>query len=192
MEGRRGSAGAGTRGGGRRLLPRDSRFDSTARVFVGTKVHSSGNLYAAATFGATRVKSYAALATSQPVTSSVIHRLRLKEKPADVAKQVSATAVQDTVLIEITATADSATSAQRLARAESEALAEPIFRARGEASVGDPSANRQPRTTSHAPTWPRPVLTFAVAIALGLLLGIAAAGHSPPARCRGRVRRSRS
>ena len=150
-------------------------YVSTARVFVGTKVQTTGNLYAAATFGATRVKSYAALGTSQPVLTSVVHRLRLKEKPADLADNIDSTQVPETVLIEITATGDSARSAQRLARAEAAALTNYISGLETKPASGVQAKVVSQATLPDAPTSPRTLLNFAAALAIGLLLGIGAA-----------------
>ena len=150
-------------------------YQSTAEIFLGTKVKSTGNLYAAAGFGAGRAQSYAALATSQPVTSAVVRRLHLKEKPTELAKRVSATVIPETVLIDVTASDSSANGAQRLARAESQALASYISGLESKPASGVQAKIVSPAPLPNAPTSPRLLLNFVAALALGLLAGIGAA-----------------
>jgi receptor protein-tyrosine kinase len=149
-------------------------YQSTARLFVTADVHGATDSYAASLFSQGRVKSYAALATSEPVMRKVIRRLDLDESTSEVADRIDSTVVTDTVLIELTASGDSARSAQRLAAAEADELSRylgTVETASTRKQTGIKATVTDPASRPEAPVAPRTSLNLVVAVLLGLLVG---------------------
>jgi len=154
------------------------QYSSSARLFVSTRQTDAGDAYQGGLFSAERVTSYADLVSSRELAQDVIDDLDLKVSPADLAQQVSAAVVPETVNLELTVTDASARQAQRIAQSYAEHLAEMVR------ELETPSGNEtapikatiiDAASFSDAPVSPQPLRNLALAAALGLILGIGAA-----------------
>jgi receptor protein-tyrosine kinase len=150
------------------------QYESKARVFISADVSNAADAYAASFFSTGRVKSYADLASSVELMKQVIDELDLDLTPAELADKISAQAVPDTVLIEITVTDPDPHKAQTLARTESELFTNYI--ADLETPTGSQSTQvhatiTNPASYEGSPVTPRTVLNLVVAGLIGLLLG---------------------
>jgi receptor protein-tyrosine kinase len=152
-------------------------YHSTARVFISTDVSSGAEQFYAGAFTTQRVKSYADLATSRELMNRVIDRLDLKLTPAQLASKITATVVQDTVIIELDVRDESAQVAQKLAQAEAEELSDYLTEVESPSDGGDSvkATVVDPAAYYAKPVAPRTAINMAVAGLLGLLLGIALA-----------------
>jgi capsular exopolysaccharide synthesis family protein len=126
-----------------------------------------------------RAATYVELATDRKTASIVIEDLGLDATPEQLVQNITGTHIPDTVVIEITAKADSPQGAQQLADAWVKALAqrvadfenggkEPTQDAQGNMRI-EVSENAQLPTSPISPNVPRNLLIGAV---LGLLLGM--------------------
>lgn len=96
------------------LMP--TKYTSTASVFV--SVDSDGSIsdaYQSTQFAEQRMQSYAQLVSGDVLAEQVIKDLNLDMTPRDLTKELEATVVQDTVVMEISATDTDAAQAQRIA-----------------------------------------------------------------------------
>lgn len=96
------------------LMP--TKYTSTASVFV--SVDSDGSIsdaYQSTQFAEQRMQSYAQLVSGDVLAEQVIKDLTLDMTPRDLTKELEATVVQDTVVMEISATDTDATQAQKIA-----------------------------------------------------------------------------
>jgi len=154
------------------------RYESTARVFISTETKSSQDAYAASLFTAQRVKSYADLADSREVMQKVVTALSLDVSPAQLAGQVEASVVQDTVIIRITVTDDDPAQAQKIAQTAAEELStyvEALETPRGTRKTSIKASIIDPAELSASAVYPNVGLNLAVALALGLLIGVSVA-----------------
>ena len=111
----------GLGGGAAFTVATTPQYASTARLFVSTPASSSDiNPLQGSQFSSDRMSSYASLVTGNTVAKMVIDKLHLTEDPADLAAQTTATAVTNTVILEITVTDPSQARAQKLAQATAE------------------------------------------------------------------------
>lgn len=96
------------------LMP--TKYTSTASVFV--SVDSDGSIsdaYQSTQFAEQRMQSYAQLVSGDVLAEEVIKDLNLDMTPRDLTKELEATVVQDTVVMEISATDTDAAQAQKIA-----------------------------------------------------------------------------
>lgn len=96
------------------LMP--TKYTSTASVFV--SVDSDGSIsdaYQSTQFAEQRMQSYAQLVSGDVLAEQVIQDLNLDMTPRDLTKELEATVVQDTVVMEISATDTDAAQAQKIA-----------------------------------------------------------------------------
>ena len=83
------------------------QYEAQSQLFITTPIDGanlSQQLFQGGTFSAERVKSYASLATTPRVLQPVINQFSLNTDSETFSKSVTATAPQDTVLIEISVT----------------------------------------------------------------------------------------
>ena len=93
-------------------------YTSETQLFVSTTdATSTSDVFQGSQFSQQRVTSYAQLLTGEEMAQRVIDRLDLDMTAGQLSDGVSATAVTDTVLIDITVTDPSAAQAQRIATA---------------------------------------------------------------------------
>jgi capsular exopolysaccharide synthesis family protein len=149
-------------------------YTANAQIFVANDSATDlGQLVQGNAFSEARVHSYVSIADSPAVTDVVVRDLGLSITPAQLASQISASAPENTVLIDIRVRSGSPQEAARLTNAVASRFARVV------ADMEDTSrSGRSPvrLTVTHpaipplSPTSPRVRLD----IALGLLLGLAA------------------
>ena len=151
------------------------QYASSARLFVSTTPSNTGEAYTGSLFSAQRVTSYADLAAGQELSSRVIDSLGLDMDPAELAANVEATVVPETVILEVSVTDPDPEQAQVLTKAVASELTAYVAeletppgsdRPLLKASVVDPAV--LPTT----PVSPKPVRNLGLAAILGLLLGL--------------------
>ena len=153
------------------------QYQSSARLFLTAERNAPRDPYSLNLLAGLRVRSYAELATSEPVLRAVAKRPDIKADVAQLREQIDATAVPDTVIIELVATDDSAKDAQKLARAASVEVSKYLSQLEetGKSASGLEVRVSDPATLPAAPTSPRTLLNLMVAGLLGLLVGLALA-----------------
>lgn len=149
-------------------------YSASTRVFVSTQSgDSSAELAQGNTYTLSRVKTYAEMATSERVLAGVVDTLGLDAQAHELARQVTATSVVETTIIEITATSTDPELAARIADETAVSLAEAVDEV--ESVGGQPSPVRlttiQGARIPDAPVSPRP----AINVALGAILGLGVA-----------------
>ena len=93
-------------------------YTASTQLFVSTTEQTStSDVLQGSQFSEQRVTSYARLITGQEIASRLIDRLKLRMSAEELSKELSATAVQNTVLIDVTVTDPSPQQAQRIAAA---------------------------------------------------------------------------
>ena len=151
------------------------QYASHARVFISNDTSGAGDAYLSSLFSSARVQSYADLADSYEMMQRVILSLDLKESPAQLAQQVSATVADSTVIIDIEAKDASATQAQKIAQADAEELSsylEEIETPKGKSSTPVKATVVDPANLNLDPVSPRVPLNLGLAAVIGLLVGV--------------------
>ncbi|WP_083450054.1 polysaccharide biosynthesis tyrosine autokinase [Luteipulveratus mongoliensis] len=154
-------------------------YQSNIQFFVSTSDSSdSAQLAQGSTFTQQRVKSYTELLKTPKVLGPVVQQLKLPLTPTQLAAHVSTNIPVDTVLIDVSITDRSAARAKAIAKSVSEQFpktVQDLERVKADSPspvkvtvVKDPQAS--PGAVS-----PRPVRNIALALMLGLLLGVAVA-----------------
>ena len=136
------------------------------------------NAYTGGLFTQQRVKSYADVLQSPRLGELVVRDLGLKRSSTSLAKQVTATAPLDTVLINLSVKDKSPVLAQRIAQSIGvqfpkvvEELEKPTNGGPAPVKVSVIQAAALPRT----PTSPRPKLNLALGLLVGLAVGVGGA-----------------
>ena len=149
-------------------------YASETRIFVSTSQADENSAYTGNLFATQRVASYADLVTSNQLAERVAAELGDAEA-SDLREQVSASAVPETVLLEITATDADPERARDIAQAYAEqlqALVEELETPRGTASAVVKATLIDDAQVPESPESPQPLRNLALAGVLGLLLGI--------------------
>lgn len=155
-------------------------YSSTARLFVSTPTSADANAsaYQGGLFSQQRVASYADLIKGTTIAQKVIDQLQLDETATALSQQITARAVTNTVILEITVTDPSAARAHQLAQTLAEVFTAYVPQLE---SASDPSAAPIKAVISDAallptsPVSPRPVVNIGLGAVLGLLVGLALA-----------------
>jgi capsular polysaccharide biosynthesis protein len=92
------------------------QYSSSAQLFISTPGSDTAEAYTGGLFSQQRVTSYADLADSRQVASEVADEIGLDVDPIELAERVTATAVPETVILEITVTDPDPEMAQELAQ----------------------------------------------------------------------------
>lgn len=147
-------------------------YSSSTRLFVAvagsddTSAAYQGNL-----FSEQRVTSYAELLTGNALAGEVVNDLELELTPTQVAKKVSARALPNTVILEVTVTDTSAGRAQSIAEALGSAFIERVEDL--EAGVSAVEVDTvEPAELNPIPVSPSVSRNFALGGVLGLLVGL--------------------
>jgi capsular exopolysaccharide synthesis family protein len=158
-------------------------YKSDARVYITASTTGTLDAYNVGIYSAARIASYADLAKDPSVLQRVIKRVGLDMTPGELAPHVTATAVPNTVILQVSVTDSDPQTARELARAESNeivklvaSLETPDEGTNGEDPVspiiarlaGDASFNANPVS----PSLP---LNLVVGALLGILIGVAGA-----------------
>jgi capsular exopolysaccharide synthesis family protein len=149
-------------------------YTAGAQIFVATAgAGDVAQLAQGNVFTEARVQSYVSIADSPAVTDAVVSQLRLPMSSAQLARQISAAAPQNTVLINIRVTSGSAAQAALLANAVAVRFTTVVADLEDTSNSGRSPVKltvTHPATTPTSPTSPR----LALDIGLGLLVGLAA------------------
>jgi polysaccharide biosynthesis transport protein len=154
-------------------------YQARAQVFVSTAAGDTvTGLQQGGQFAQQRVKSYADIVDSPPVTQAVIERLGLELTPIELREKISAAAPLDTVLINIDVDDESPIVAADLANAVAFRFTE-VATELETPQDGAPSPVKvsvvRPADLPETPVSPRPLLNMALGLLVGLGVGIAAA-----------------
>ena len=150
------------------------QYQSSAQLFVSTSSSSSTDAYQGSLFSTQRVASYADLVGGQELAERVISSLGLDVGPGELSAKVSASAVPETVLLDISVTDPDPQTAQSLAQAYSRELADLV------AELETPPGQTEPVLKATivdaadlpgSPVSPQPLRNLGLAAVLGLLLG---------------------
>ncbi|MHC9294310.1 polysaccharide biosynthesis tyrosine autokinase [Mycobacterium sp. LTG2003] len=160
------------------ILLTEPTYKAHAQIFVSTQI-SSGNLnqelFQGSNFSTDRVKSYSKLVTSPTVLDPVIEELSLPVSAADLAPRVSAEVPLETVLIDISATADSPETAAALANSVSNSLTDVIGELESSETRGSSPVKATvvtPAVAPSSPSWPSIPLNLGVGLLAGLFVGV--------------------
>lgn len=150
-------------------------YTSSTQLFVSTTDHaSSSDFIQGSQFSQQRVASYAQLLTGEELAGRVIQRLNLDMTPSELRGEIAATAVTDTVLINVTVTDRSAKRAQAVASAlgsEFSTYANDLETPDGgAASPVKVTVTDRPEIPSY-PSSPKTVRNLALGLLVGLLVG---------------------
>lgn len=160
------------------LMPKTYASSATNFVSLSSKGSQPDALYQNSQFALNRVASYTELVHSPLVLQPVIDQLNLDTAVNDLDKDVSAVNPAQTVLVTVTAKADSPQQAQAIASSVAremgtriEAIEQPRDAARSPVKV----SMAVPATLPTGPVSPRPLLNLGLGILVGLAAGVAAA-----------------
>ena len=150
------------------------QYESTARLFISTSSRDTGEAYQGGLFSTQRVQSYADLATGEDLADRVIDDLGLDSNAGELAKRVTAEAVPETVLLELSVTDPDPEMARLLAQTFAEELQDVV------AELETPPGRNNPVLKATivdgakeptVPVSPQPLRNLGLAAVLGLLLG---------------------
>jgi len=152
------------------------RWVSTAQVYVVVRAGgqlTSNDLVQGSTAANQKVHSYVDIATTDRVLGRVVDDLGLDVSSQELARSVSVESPEDTALLRLSASADTAEGAARIADAVSRTLATVVDEIE---NVQDDGAVRleivQEADVPSAPEAPRPVVDVGLGVLLGLLAGV--------------------
>jgi capsular exopolysaccharide synthesis family protein len=165
--------------GGAYLLATPATYSATAQSFVSVaNADSLSDLNQGSSFTEQVVKSYAQVATTPYVLQPVIDELRLQTTSARLARSVSVSAANDTVLLSITVESKTPATAAVIANSVSKHLQSAVLSLAPDAG-GSTSSVRitsvQPATAPTSASSPDVVVTVLLAIVIGLLAAVATA-----------------
>jgi capsular exopolysaccharide synthesis family protein len=148
-------------------------YRATAEVFVAASAQRGlGEALEGSQFTQAQVKSYARIVSTPLVTGPVIDELGLNSTPSQLATKIEATVVPDTVLIEISATDNSADRAAHIANALARVFARRLPELDAQVSAPIKATTVSKAEVPTTPVSPRPALDIALAAVLGILLGV--------------------
>ena len=149
-------------------------YQSTTRLFISTPQSDSNEAYQGGLFSQARVKSYADLLTGEEISRRVVKSLNLNESPRSLARQVTATASLDTVVLSISITDPEPQRARLIAQTFAEVFVTYVKELEtpdGKTTAPVKASIVDRATTPEAPVSPKPTRNFALATILGLLIG---------------------
>ncbi len=157
-------------------------YQASTKLFVSTTTGDgptgTSQVYQGSLFSQERVKSYADIVNSLPVTTAVVQELKLPETPQQLAAKITATAPLDTVLIQVDVKDPSPQKAKQIADAVSEQFSKQV------AQIETPPGAKtspvkvsvvQPATLPSTPVSPKTKLDLALGLLIGLIIGIGGA-----------------
>ena len=150
------------------------QYESHARIFFSTTDQTPSEAYQGGNFAIQRVTSYAHLVEGHELSARVIKRLKLDMTPEELDKKVTATAVPDTVILDITATDPDPKLARRIARVTSAEVRKTVSNLEtppGKAVAPIKATLIDSANLPDSPVSPRPLVNIALGFLLGLLLG---------------------
>jgi receptor protein-tyrosine kinase len=150
-------------------------YTANTQLFVSTTDSTStSDVLQGSQFSQQRVTSYAQLIAGQDLATRVIDRLHLHRTPQELSREISATAVQNTVLIDVSVTDPSPRDAERIADAVgSEFISYAAQLERTDARGLSPvkvTVTQRPEVPT-APSSPQRVRNTALGMLVGLFVG---------------------
>jgi capsular exopolysaccharide synthesis family protein len=154
------------------------QYSSTAQLFVSTSQEDTADAYQGGLFASQRVASYVDVVTSEDLAVRVSSSLDEDIDPAELVDKVQAQVRPETVILQITATDPDPEVAQEIAQAYAEEMITTVRDL--ETPAGADKAPIKASLIDHArvassPVSPQPLRNLALALVLGLLLGIGVA-----------------
>jgi capsular exopolysaccharide synthesis family protein len=155
------------------------QYTSHTQLFVSTTDSATtSDVFQGSQFSQQRVTSYAQLLTGEELAGRVVDRLDLPLSPGQLTREIAATAVTDTVLIDVTVTDPSAERAQRIAdglgREFISLVGDLETPESGGASPVKVTVTDSPEVPS-SPSSPQTTRNIALGLLVGLLIGAALA-----------------
>ena len=163
------------------VLTRTKMYEATAQIFVSTSGGadaSAVDLAQGNNFTEARVQSYTSVADSPTVTAAVVDELNLVISPEALARKITADAPQNKVLINLHVIDRDPAEAARLANAvaaQFSSVVETLEQTANALSSPVKLTVTHPAGTPSSPVSPRPTLDLAIAVVVGLLLGLGVA-----------------
>ncbi|WP_456599849.1 polysaccharide biosynthesis tyrosine autokinase [Blastococcus sp. SYSU DS0616] len=151
-------------------------YSSSTQLFVSTSATTdTSTAYQGNLFSQQRVTSYAQLLTGEELAARVVDDLGLELTAAEVAERVTATALPETVILEVTVTDSSAQRAQDVAASLAQQFAQQVTEL--ETPEGAAASTVKVTTVEGAdlnetPVSPDAMRNVALGAVLGLLVGI--------------------
>jgi capsular polysaccharide biosynthesis protein len=175
--------------GGVLALTAQSTYQSVSKVYISlTGVQSPQELLGASSYARQQAPAFAELVTSDAVLQPVADEIGGSEALRDLRTDISARAVENGPIVEITALADSGEGAADLANSAAEALIDTAGELDGGGATGLELTVIQPGPVAADPVTPNLVLNLVLGALIGLVLGlltvVAAFGRSPARRAR--------
>jgi capsular exopolysaccharide synthesis family protein len=155
------------------------QYTSHTQLFVSTTDSATtSDVFQGSQFSQQRVTSYAQLLTGEELAGRVVDRLDLPLSPGQLAQEITATAVTDTVLIDVSVTDPSAQRAQKIAGGVGEEFIDLVGDLEtpktGGASPVKVTVTDSPEVPS-SPSSPQTTRNIALGLLVGLLIGAALA-----------------
>jgi capsular exopolysaccharide synthesis family protein len=153
----------------------DPLYAARTQFFISaTGVSTASDVFQGGQFSQQRVASYAELITGQELAQRVIARLDLDETADEFTERLTATAVANTVLINVTVTDESPETAQRIADVVGVEFTKLVSEVESPAETGASPVRvivtERPELPIE-PSYPRPARDAALGVLCGLMLG---------------------
>ncbi|SNR77712.1 polysaccharide biosynthesis tyrosine autokinase [Blastococcus mobilis] len=155
------------------------QYTSSTQLFVSTTgTDDTSTAYQGNLFSQQRVTSYVQLLTGEQLAGRVIEQLGLSDAPSELTAGIAASAIPDTVLLDVAVTRTSATEARDIASAIGQEFTEMVTEL--ETPEGATSSTVKVTVTeapkvADSPTTPQPLRNLALGALAGLLVGAGAA-----------------
>jgi succinoglycan biosynthesis transport protein ExoP len=153
-------------------------YASSTQMFVSTTgTEDTSTAYQGNLLSQQRVASYAEMLTGEKLAARVVDQLALDETPGQLAANISATPVPNTVLLNVTVIRPSATEARDIAAAVGQqfiALVAEVESPAGQASSTVKVTVMEEPTVAESPAVPNTSRNLALGVLVGLLLGAGA------------------
>ena len=150
-------------------------YESQAKLFVSTADGSTDGAYQGSLFSMQRVASYADLVDGRELAERVIADLDLELEPTELAEQITATVVPETVNLEIAVQDTDPALAQEIAASTSQeliALIDELETPPGRSNAPIKASVIDSASLPEDPVSPQPVRNIGLGVVLGLLLGL--------------------
>ncbi|GAB3713241.1 tyrosine-protein kinase domain-containing protein [Mariniluteicoccus flavus] len=160
------------------LVTKPQYTSKTSVLFAVQSASSAGDLAQGSTYAEKQVQSFAEVATSPLVLQPVVDKLKLAEPTRDLARRITATVPQKTVIIEISVLDKDAGKAAEIANAVGEQLSQVAGQLTPRTPQGQEAVKATviaPALAATSPTSPKVAQNLALGLLLGLGIGYALA-----------------
>lgn len=151
-------------------------YQASTRLFVSTPASASATeIYQGNLFSQQRVLSYTKLLTGETLAQRTIDKLRLDTSAAELRKRVTASAPQDTVLIDVSVLDPSPTQARNIADALSDEFVVMVSELETPTDGDRPDARvvvEQRASIPQNPIFPKTTRNLTLGLVVGMLFGI--------------------